>query len=35
MKKVTVKQLGGSIERFDGLVNMFKEHFGAAPVRFF
>ena len=35
MKKVTVKQLGGSPERFDGLVNMFREHFESEPVRFF
>ncbi len=35
MKKVTVNQLGGSPERFDSLVNMFREHFESEPVRFF
>ena len=35
MKKVTVSQLGGSFERFDGLIKMFGEHFNSSPSRFF
>ena len=35
MKKVTVSQLGGSFERFDGLIKMFGELFNSSPSRFF
>lgn len=35
MKKVTVTQLGGACERFNGLAEMFTEYFKSSPVRFF
>lgn len=35
MQKVSVLKAGCPKERFDGLVSMFKEYFGAEPTRFF